>query len=203
MKPARRPRACRRCGLPSQPRRRRDPGPRASCPHVCARRNRGRQPRSTGAAANPPRPRDARRSTSRGHALRNRRAAPVTVFPAQNQPEGSIGGSYVHLSHFSPGHFGRHRGARIPRPSRRRRGLPGCAGVPARTFARGAALAGKRERRPLMTVFRAVETCAGIPPARSRAARRRRRATAFDARRRQPTPTARRSSFDVPRPCFS
>ena len=47
----------------------------------------------------------------------------------------SIRESYVHGPRFA---------CRPWRPSRRRLGLPGCAGVPARTFARGAALAGRR-----------------------------------------------------------
>ena len=46
-----------------------------------------------------------------------------------------------------------------PQSSRRRRGLPGCAGVPARTFAAGTAPAGKHARRAPLPGPRSIETC--------------------------------------------
>ncbi len=76
-------------------------------------------------------------------------------------------------------------GVVLSRTSRRRRGLPGCAGVPARTFAPRASSAGKRGRRAPLPGARSVETPAhtptppkagpgrqASPPARLRQARR-------------------------------
>ena len=63
-------------------------------------------------------------------------------------------------------------GSRFPRRSRRRRGLPGYAGVPARTFAAGAASAVKRKRRARVPA--PPERPAPIPPAAGRPLRARR-----------------------------